>query len=71
MKVVVENAIEEYANKNNEYPKRIEINEKDFKILEKEERREFESVGKELKKLEKFRGCKVIINNNIRHVRVS
>ena len=71
MKVIVENAIEEYADKNSEYPKRIEINETDFKILEKEERREKESIGEKLDRLEYFRGCKVIINNNIRKVRVS
>lgn len=71
MKVIVENAIEEYANKNLEYPTRIEINEADFKILEKEEQREYRSIGKELKRLEYFRGCKVHINNNIRKVRVS
>ena len=35
MKVIVENAIEEYADKNQVYPKIIEINEADFKTLEK------------------------------------
>lgn len=71
MKVVVENAIEEYADKNQVYPKIIEINEADFKTLEKEERREMESIGQTLDKLEKFRGCRVIINNNLRKVRIS
>lgn len=71
MKVIVENAIESYADKHGEYPKRIEINEADYVVLEREERREFASIGKKLDRLESFRGCKVTINNNIRNVRVS
>lgn len=71
MKCVVENAIEEWADKNQSYPSKIEINQKDFEILEKEELKEFKSVGKTLDKLRSFRGCKIIINNNLRKVRVS
>lgn len=70
MKGIIEDAIEEYAYKKGEYPKLIEVTEREYNALNKEVKKEYESIGQECKDIEKFRGCKLEINKKIKSFRI-
>ena len=66
MKIVIEKSIQDYIVKhNNEYPEKIEINERVYRILNKEVKKEYKQIKEEIGDIEEFRGCKLIIKNDV------
>lgn len=62
----IDNAIEKYATRHEEYPTTIKVTEKEYEKLYVEAKRELEDVGRKIEgDLTDFRGCKIIISPKI------
>lgn len=71
MKGIIEQEIENYADKNGSYPKTVEVSQREFTILEKEIIKELKTENIPIPaKIDKFRGCQLIINKKITKFKV-
>lgn len=62
----IDNAIEKYTTRHEEYPTTLKITEKEYEKLKIEVVKELEDVGRKIKgDLTDFRGCKIIISPKI------
>lgn len=83
MKGIIEQEIEKYADKTGEYPKKVEVSQKEWNTLQKElktEARKF-YANKYVKEnkfvavpdedITNFRGCKLVLNRKLSKFRIS
>lgn len=66
----IERSIEYYAEKTNEYPETVRMNEKTYERLKKEIIKEYLKINEECKDLTKIRGCQVVIDSNMDDTRI-
>lgn len=70
MKGIIEEEIEKVADRTGEYPRVIELTEKEFDILKREMEKEYQDVRRKDKDFSKFRGCNLKINRKLSKFRV-
>ena len=76
MKGIIEQEIEEFADKTGEYPKRVEVSQKEWDILQNELKRELIELNTKSiifinEDIHKFRGCELVLNRKLSKFRIS
>lgn len=78
MKGIIEQKIEEFADKTGEYPKKVEVSQKEWNTLQKElktEVRKLHPSNKNKDLLDEdvlvFRGCVLVLNRKLSKFRIS
>ena len=72
MKGIIEQEIENYADKYEKYPESVEVSETEWNKLQKELKRELLELGLPVPKdITEFRGCKLVINKTLSEFRVT
>lgn len=70
MKGIIEKEIERYANRNENYPNLVEVNQKEYNVLKREIAKEHKELGQHFQEPFKFRGCTVKINKRLSKFRI-
>lgn len=76
MKGIIEQEIEKYADKTGEYPKKVEVSQKEWDILQNELKREITQLSKKNviftnEDIHEFRGCELVLNRKLSKFRIS
>ena len=78
MKGIIEQKIEEFADRTGEYPKKIEVSQKEWNTLQKELKNEYKKLPPNNKNsdlldddIRDFRGCRLELNRKLSKFRIS
>lgn len=78
MKGIIEQEIEKFADKTGEYPKKVEVSQKEWNTLQKELKTEYLKLHPNNKNTDLldedvivFRGCALVLNRKLSKFRIS
>lgn len=78
MKGIIEQEIEKYADKTGEYPKKVEVSQKEWNTLQKELKTEMKKMTTNSvnwdcsdEPIKCFRGCELVLNRKLSKFRIS